>query len=97
MWHLRLSHLGKQNVVKLAGMSDGIDLSLLPPSDACIPCTRGTLEVEPHTDSPISGQERLHLIHRDEIRSFPPAINGAQYFVSFLDDDTKESEVSFLQ
>lgn len=58
MWHSRLGHLGKQNVVKLAGMSDGMDLSLPPPSDACIPCARGTLQVETHTDAPIPGQAR---------------------------------------
>ncbi len=77
-------------------MSDGMDLSLSPPSDTCIPCTRGTLEVEPHTDSPISGQRRLNFIHNDEIRLFPLAINWARYLISFLDDDTKESGVSFL-
>ncbi len=37
MWHSRLGHLGKQNVVELARMSEGIDLSQSTPSDACIP------------------------------------------------------------
>ena len=78
-------------------MSDGIDLSLPPPSDACISCARGTLQVEPHTDSPISGQRRLDLVNSDVIGSFPPAINGARYLVFLLDDDTKKSEVSFLK
>ena len=45
MWHSRLGHLGKQNVVKLAGMSDRMNLFLPPLSDACIPCARGTLQV----------------------------------------------------
>ncbi len=95
MWHSRLGHLGKQNVVKLVEMSDGMDLSLPAPSDACIPCARGPLQVEPHTDSLIPGQERQDLVHSDVIGPFPSAINGARYVVSFLDDDTKESEVSF--
>ncbi len=97
IWHPRLGHLEKQNVVKLVGMSDGMDLSLPPLSDTCIPCTCGTLQVETHTDSPIPGQRRLDLVHSDVIRLFPPAINGARYLVSFLDDDIKESEVSFLK
>ncbi len=78
-------------------MSDGMDLSLPTSSDACIPCTRCTLQVEPHTDSPIPGQGRLDLVNSDVIKPFPPAINEARYMVSFLDDDTKESEVSFLK
>lgn len=44
MWHSRLGHLGKQNIVKLAGMSKGIDRSQPPPSGA--PCD--TLQVETH-------------------------------------------------
>ncbi len=67
MWHSRLGHLGKQNVVKLAGMSEGIDLSQPSPSDACIPCARGTLQVETHIDSPLPGQGRLDLVHSDVI------------------------------
>lgn len=39
----------------------------------------------------------LDLVHSDLIGPFPPAVNGARYVVSFLDDDTKESEVSFLK
>ena len=109
MWYLRLSHLekqnvvklagilGKQNIVKLAGMSDGIDLTIPLPLDACIPCARGTLQVKLHNDSPILGQKKLDLIHSDIIGPFPSTINGARYVVSFLDDDTKESEVSFFK
>ncbi len=97
IWHSRLGHLGKQNVVKLAGISDGMDLFLPPPSDACIPYACGTLQVGPHTDSSIPGQGRLDLVHIDVIGPFLPAINGARYMVSFLDDDRKESEVSFLK
>ena len=97
MWHSRLGHLGKQNIVKLAGMSEGIDLSQPPPSDACAPCARGTLQVETHIDAPLPGQGRLDLVHSDVIRPFPPASNGTRYVVTFLDDDTKESEVCFLK
>ena len=89
IWHSRLGYLEKQNVVKLAGMSDGMDLSLPPSSDACIFCARGTLQVELHTNSPIPGQGRLDLVHSDVIESFPPAINWARYVVSLLDDDRK--------
>ena len=97
MWHSRLGHLGKQNVVELAGICDGIDLSLPPPSNSSIPFARGTLQVQPHIDSPLHGQRRLDLVHSDVIRPFPPSINRAGYGFSLPDDDTKESELSFLK
>ena len=56
MWHSRLGHLGKQNIVKLAGMSEGIDLSQPPPSDASALCARGTLQVEIHIDVPLQAK-----------------------------------------
>lgn len=43
IWHLRLDYLGKQNIVKLAVMSERIDLSQLQPSDVCALCAHGTL------------------------------------------------------
>ena len=97
MWHSRLGHLEKQNIFKLARMSDRIDLSLPPPSDVCIPCARDTLKVEPHTDSLIPGQGRLDLVYSDVIGPFSHANNGARYIISFLDDDTKKSGVSFFK
>ncbi len=87
MWHSRLGHLGKQNVVKLASMSEGIDLSQLPLSDAFIHCARSPLQVEIHIDPPLPGQGRLDLVHSDVIGLFPPTSNGIRYVVTFLDDD----------
>ena len=78
MWHSRLGHLGKQNIVKLAGMAKGMDLSQPPPSDACIPCARGTLQVETHTGATRPGQGRLDLVHSDVMGPFPPAHNGVK-------------------
>ncbi len=97
MWHSRLGHLEKQNINKLAGMSEGIDLSQLPPSDACILCAHGTLQVETHIDSPLPGQERLDLVYSNVIGPFPPTSNGKRYAVTFLNDDTKASEVDFFR
>ena len=91
MWYLRLGHLGKQNIVKLAGMSDGIDHTILPPSDTCISCIRSTLQVEPYNNSSIPDKRKLDLVHGNVIEPFWPSINGAKYVVFFLDNDTKES------
>ena len=97
IWHLHLGCLENQNIVKLAGMSERIDLSQLPPSDACAPYTRGTLQVETHSDTSLPGQARLDLVHSNVIEPFPLTSNGTWYVVTFLDDDTKESEICFLK
>ena len=55
MWHLRLGHLGKQNVVKLADMSDGIDLTIPFVSDVGILYTHSTLQFKSHNNSHIPG------------------------------------------
>ena len=76
MWLSRLGHLGKENVVKLTAMSESIDLSQPPPSNACILCARGTLQVETHIDPSLPGQGRLDLVYSDVIGSFPLTSNG---------------------
>ncbi len=97
MWHLCLSHLEKQNDVKLVRMSEGIDLCQPQPSDAWIPCSRGILQVRSHIDLSLPGQGRLDLVHSDVIRPFLPTSNETRYVVIFLDDDTKESEDDIVQ
>ncbi len=84
-------------MVELAGMSESMNLSQPPSSDACIPCARSTLQVETHIDPPLPGQGRLDLVYSNVIGPFPPASNRTRYVVTFLDDDTKESEVDFLR
>ncbi len=57
-------------------MSEGIDLSQPPPSDACIPSARGTLQVETHIYPPLPGKVGLDLVHSDVIGPFLPTPNG---------------------
>lgn len=88
LWHSRLEHLGKQNVLRLATMSKGIDLSKPPPTDACPPCAKTGMKLETHKD-PIEfepGKAPLDLAHSDVHGPFPQSYDGAKYFVIFLDD-----------
>lgn len=92
-----MGHLGKQNVVKLAGMSECINLSQPPLSNIYILYTRSTLQLETHVDLPLADQGGLDSVHSDVIGQFPPTSNEIGYVVIFLDDDIKESKVNFLQ
>ncbi len=83
LWHSRLGHLGKSNVLRLATMSKGIDHSKPPPADACPPCARSGMKVESHKDPIKPGKALLDLIHSDVHGLFPQSYDGAKYFVSF--------------
>ena len=96
LWHSRLGHLGKQNILRLTTMSEGIDLSKPPPTDACPPCSKAKMHVEPHQDKIEPGQFLLDLIHSDVSGPYLPSCSRAKYYVTFLDDYDKTSEVVLI-
>lgn len=93
-WHSRLGHLGRQNIINLAkGMSNGIDLTKPLPYSACKPYSIGNLQAEANRDRIEPGPEPLDLLHSDVTGPFIEGLYGATYFVTFLCDATKRSEV----
>ena len=97
MWHSRLGHLSEQNIRRLENMSEGMDLTKPPATDACEPCTVANLKTEPHKDSIEFGKAALDLVHSDVMGPFQEAYNGARYAVTFLDDYLQASDVYFLK
>ena len=97
IWHLRLGHLGHQNIIRLAHMSKGIDLSKTPPEDVCISCTEANMQVEPHRDMIQPGQDPLDMVHSDISGPHTTGIYVAKYYVTFLCNATKRSEVIVLK
>lgn len=77
-------------------MSKGIDLSKPPPSDACGPCAKTGMKVESHKDPVQPGKAPLDLVYSDVHGPFPESYDGAKYFVSFLDDWDKSSDIILL-
>lgn len=86
LWHSRLGHLGKPNVLQLETMPKGIDLSKPPPTDACPPCVKIGMKVETHKDPIEPGKAFLDLIHSNVHGHFPQSYDGVKYVVSFLED-----------
>ena len=97
IWHSRLGHLSHQNIIRLAHMSQGIDLSQPPPQDVCIPCTEANMRVEPQTDMIQPGLQPLDLVHSDVSGPHTTGPYGARYYVTFLCDATKRSEAILLK
>ena len=97
LWHSRLGHLGHQNIIRLAHMSEGIDLSKTPPEDVCISCTEANMQVELHKDMIQPSQDPLDLVHSDVSGPYTTGIYGVKYYVTFLCDATKRSEAILLK
>ena len=77
-------------------MLNGIDLSKPLPINACFSCSRAKMYIEPHQDKIEPGQFLLDLIYSDVSGPYPPSCSGAKYYVTFLDDYDKTSEVVLL-
>ncbi len=96
LWHSRLGHLGKPNVLRLETMSKGIDLSKPPPTDACPPCVKIGMKAETHKDPIEPGKALLDFIHSNVHGHLPQSYDGDKYFVSFLEDRDKSSDIILL-
>lgn len=96
IWHSRLGYLGKQNILCLTIMSEGIDSSKPLTTDVCPPSSQAKMHVESHKDNIEPGLHLLDLIHSDVSSLYIQSCSGAKYYVTFLDDYDKTSEVILL-
>ncbi len=88
IWHFGLSYLEKQNINKLAGMSERIDKFKPLSSDAFVSYALSILEIKTHKNIAFQGLERPDFRYRQMIKLFLPANNKIKYAMIFLNDDT---------
>lgn len=96
MWHERMAHLGIQNLRKLQTMSTGIDLSHTLAEDCtCEACLKGRMRDVPHREQLAKDAKHPYEIIFSDVEGKMPMVghNGAEYFVTFTDAFTKESEI----
>ena len=74
-------------------MSHKIDLLKPLPTDACFLCSKAKMHTKPYQDKIELGQFLLNLIHIDVSGPYSPSFLEAKYYVIFLDDYNKTSEV----
>ena len=92
VWHQRLAHLREQNIEKLKTMSTGI--KPVNPGTMCHHCLEGKLKECPHRKHFAPGTYYMEFIHTDIGGPFPvTGHEGQRYWVTFLDDYTKDAEV----
>ena len=77
-------------------MSKGIDLSKYPPADTCGPCAKTGIKVESYKVPVQSSQAVLDLIYSGVLGPFIESYDGAKYFVTFLDNWDKLSDIILL-
>ncbi len=102
LWHCRFGHLGMDNISKLLnenmveGMSNARDTDM---SDVCEACVQGKQHRTPYPKkSSNKATELFETVHSDvcgpmNVKSF----GKSQYFVTFIDEYSRYTEVYFLK
>ena len=96
MWHLRLGHLGGENLKKLVSkeMVNGLQIRGIfnQSNDICEGCMKGrqTREVFPSAEH--RGRQLLELVHSDVCGPInPKSLGGNRYYLTFVDDYSRKS------
>lgn len=99
LWHLRMGHLGDQNVNKLTDRAYGVDLHKSVQTEVtCEACIYGGMKTRPHNHPIKPGRKHLELIHFDLVGPVPTTgPNGERYLAHILDDHTKSGDIECLK
>jgi hypothetical protein len=89
IWHQCMAHLGKQNIIKLVIMADGMHLFDDSPLGICQSCKQGKQMRTPSHELSTWSKERGDLIHCNLYGPIEPTtIGGQRYAMTFTNDDT---------
>jgi len=100
LWHERFGHLGMQSLQQLAseGMVTGLPKNLSNLGDVCTGCMMGKQHRDAFPSEGKKSSEPLALIHSDLCGPMnTPSLGKAKYFLTFIDDATRFTYISFLQ
>uniref|UniRef100_A0A0C9QD48 POLX_0 protein n=1 Tax=Fopius arisanus TaxID=64838 RepID=A0A0C9QD48_9HYME len=97
LWHERMGHLNMKDLSKLLQKVTGNVVKSVD-NGTCEVCLKGKMVATPFAkgDGPCS--ELLRVVHSDVAGPFRVrALNGARYYVSFIDDCSRMCQVYFLK
>lgn len=96
-WHSRMGHLNYADMKRTQELVNGMHFNTLP-KENCVSCMKGKMSRKPYKSSDTRATEVLELIHSDLCGPMEESsINGAKYFLLFIDDHTRKVFVYFLQ
>jgi hypothetical protein len=97
IWHARLKHLRKQNVRRLAKMSEEMNLiKSIKNKNFCVSCIVTKQKTESHNNFVILDKHSLNLVWSDLVQSFV-FNDDVKFFVTFLCDCIKRSMIYVLR
>nr|GEY74369.1 hypothetical protein [Tanacetum cinerariifolium] len=97
LWHCRLGHISKKRIEKLQhdGLINSIDIESL---EKCVSCLSGKMARKPYSHQVERAKDLLGLIHTDVCGPFRiVSRQGANYFVTFIDDFSRYGYVYLLK
>lgn len=98
-WHYRMGHAPHQNLhtMQTKNMATGLQFRLTP-IDICKGCIYGKTHHQHFHASSTRFNMPLQMIHRDLCGPMQnPSLSSASYFLTFIDDFTKYTVVSFVK
>jgi hypothetical protein len=97
LWNRRMAHLGITGIPKLPDLVDGMP-RLNNGSCLCTACLDGKFDCRPFTPSMSRRQHPLDLVHSHICGPMEvPLHGGSRYFILFIDDATRWTEVEILK
>lgn len=100
LWHRRLAHINSQDMNKMRNMVDGLSYenSFDITKSQCTSCCEGKQERLPFSHVGERSTETLHRIHTDLCGPMETSsLNGARYFILFIDDFSRMTFIYFLK
>ena len=100
LWHHRLGHLNVQAIktLQLNNMVSGLPKECFSKFEFCEGCLLGKMPQHPFPIRHSKCQNPLQLVYSDICGPFPTkSITGSHYFISFVDDYTRFTVITFLK
>ncbi|GJX23468.1 retrotransposon protein, putative, ty1-copia subclass [Tanacetum coccineum] len=97
LWHCRLGHISKKRIEKLQhdGLLNSTNIESL---GKCVSCMSGKMARKPYSHQVERAKDLLGLIHTDVCGPFRiVSRQGANYFVTFIDDNSRYGFVYLLK
>jgi len=98
LWHLRMGHLGAQNLQRLPKLVTGMeDIDLTPPiPNVCEGCMYGRQCRQPFSDS-TTERELMELVHSDIMGPIRvPSLKNSKYVLTFIEHKSRYPKCFYL-
>lgn len=97
LWHLRMGHLGYQNLTKLPHIVTGMNTLKKNSDHVCSQCQQGKQHRSPFQTSIRVVNDLLEIVSSDLCGPMPESLGGAKYYITFIDHASRNVWITFLK